>query len=81
MSTPFLATFSERVVLKLVEDQLVEIAHADVDRTILFVANWLGTRDAGASLLSSLLGALLACPEVQEVFVDIEGLKGIVDAL
>lgn len=81
MSSPFLATFSERVVLRLLEDRLIEIPRGDVDRAVLFVANWLGGLEPGASLLSSLERALLACPEVEEVFVDLDGLKRIVDGL
>jgi hypothetical protein len=82
VSTPFLAAFAERVVSRLIEDQLVKLDGAGAeDRATLFVANWLGSRQPGSSLLSSLEAALLACPEVADVYVDIEGLKALVDDL
>jgi hypothetical protein len=94
VSTPFLAAFAERVIGRLLAENLVQIASGDspvagagaadraaTDRTILFVANWLGSRAPGSSLLSSLEAALLACPEVVEVFVDLDGLKKLVDDL
>jgi hypothetical protein len=81
VSTPFLASFAESVVTRLIDDRLVEIAPGAHGRTVLFVANWLGTNARGGSLLSGLEAALLACPEVVELYADLERLKAIVDDL
>lgn len=81
MTTPFLTTFSERVLARLMTDRLITIDEAAVDRVVLFVANWLGSREPGSSLISSLEAALLACTEVDEVFADLDDLKSVVDDL
>lgn len=81
MSTPFLAGFAEAVVRRLVGEAAIEIAPGADDRVIWFVANWLDIHARGGSLLSSLEAALLACPEVVEVFADIDRLKAVVDDL
>jgi hypothetical protein len=83
MTTPFLAGFAEAVIDRLLEERLLELAstHDARDRTVLFVANWLGTRAQGASLISSLEAGLLACPEVLELYADLERLKAVVDDL
>jgi hypothetical protein len=81
MSTPFLAGFAEAVVKRLVAEQGIEIAPGADDRVIWFVANWLDTRARGGSVLSSLEAALLACPEVTEVYADLDHLKAVVDDL
>jgi hypothetical protein len=79
--TPFLTRFSERLVVRLVAEGAVEIAELDRDRVVLFVANWLGTRARGGSLLSNVEAALLACPEVGELYADLDRLKAVVDDL
>lgn len=83
MTTPFLAGFAEAIVDRLLEAHLLELVPSQDarDRTILFVANWLGTRNQGASLISSLEAGLLACAEVVELYADLERLKAIVDDL
>jgi hypothetical protein len=81
MSTPFLAAFADSIVDRLVADRLVELAPGGRDRAVLFVANWLGTHARGGSLLSGLEAALLACPEVVELYADVDGLKELVDDL
>ncbi len=37
-------------------------------RVVVFVANWLSTEAEGGSVLSHLERALLACPEVEELY-------------
>lgn len=83
MTTPFLAGFAEAVVDRLLDAKLLELSpdHDARTRAILFVANWLGTRGEGASLVSSLEAGLLACAEVSELYVDVERLKGVIDDL
>lgn len=79
--TPFLTGFAETLIVRLLAEGSIEIAEPDRDRVILFVANWLGTRARGGSLLSSLEAALLACPEVGELYADLDRLKAVVDDL
>jgi hypothetical protein len=79
--TPFLTRFAEMLVVRLVAEDAVEIAEIDRDRVVLFVANWLGTRARGGSLLSNVEAALLACPEVGELYADLDRLKALVDDL
>lgn len=81
--TPFLTGFAESVLKRLIDDRAIELAPTvdAEDRVALFVANWLGTRPQGSSLLSSLEAGLLACPEVSELYADLDGLKAIVDDL
>ncbi|MEQ1565927.1 MAG: hypothetical protein ABMA64_09845 [Myxococcota bacterium] len=81
MSTPFLAAFADTVVVRLVADRQLELAPGGEARAVLFVANWLGTHARGGSLLSSLEAALLACPEVVELYADVDRLKALVDDL
>jgi hypothetical protein len=81
MSTPFLAGFAEAVVRRLAADGAIELAPDGEDRVVWFVANWLDTRARGGSLLSNLEAALLACPEVRELYVGLDDLKEVVDAL
>ena len=79
--TPFLVTFASRLLAALTADGLVEVVPGGENRVVRFVANWLGTRGPGVSLLSSVEAALLACPEVSELFTDLDGLKAVVDDL
>lgn len=81
--TPFLTGFAESVLKRLLDDRAVELSPTaeSEDRAALFLANWLATRPQGSSLLSSLEAGLLACPEVNELYADLDGLKAIVDDL
>ena len=81
MSTSFLAGFADTVVRRLVDEGAIEVSPGASERVVWFVANWLDTRARGGSLLSHLEAALLACPEVVEIFADIDRLKAVVDDL
>lgn len=81
MSTPFLMAFAHAVVLRLLAAEVLVVAPGDEERVMLFVANYLGTEAQGGSLISGLERALLACPEVDELFADLERLKELVDDL
>jgi hypothetical protein len=81
MSTPFLVGFSQGVVTRLLEEKLVDLEPGGEARAVVFVANWLGTRAQGTSLLSSLEKALLSCPEIHELFADVDTLKAVVEDL
>ncbi|MEQ1505330.1 MAG: hypothetical protein ABMB14_24070 [Myxococcota bacterium] len=79
--TPFLAGFAEAVVRRLVAEGSLEVSAGGEDQVVWFVANWLGTNGPGNSLLSTLEAALLACPEVDELYADLDRLKAVVDDL
>lgn len=81
MSTPFLMGFTQSLLPRLVADGLVAIAPSDVETVQLYLANYLATVARGGSLLSSVDAALLACPEVEEVFFDLDALKEVVEDL
>ena len=81
MSTPFLVGFAETVVDRLTADHLVEIAAGGRGPTVLFVAEFLATTAQGGSLITGLEQALLACPHVEELYADLDRLKGLVDDL
>jgi hypothetical protein len=81
MSTPFLVGFAQGVVTTLLAEKLIDIARDGEVRTVMFVANYLGTTGQGTSLLSSLEKALLLCPEVDELYADLDTLKVIVEGL
>jgi len=81
MSTPFLFGFSAALVDRLVAEGLLVLADGGRDRVVVYLGNYLGQVARGGSLLSSVDKALLTCPEVEELFVDVEGLKPIVEDL
>jgi len=81
MSTPFLFGFAGALVDRLLALELLVIEDGGRERVVVFLGNYLGQVARGGSLLSSVDAALLACPEVEEVFVDVEGLKPIVESL
>lgn len=81
MTTPFLVGFAEAVVSLLEERRLVEIREGGRSRVVVFVADWLSTEARGGSLLSHLERALIACPDVDELYADVDDLKRVVDGL
>jgi len=81
MSTPFLIGFTQSLLARLLADGLVAIAPSDHERVQVYVSNYLGTVARGGSLLSSLDAALLSCPEVEEVYCDLDRLKEVVEDL
>lgn len=77
MSSPFLHTFVESVVVALVDrEELVLVGERQV--VVAFVAERLGTAGEGRSLISTLGAALVACPEVDELYADDDRLKELV---
>ncbi|HHO53516.1 MAG TPA: hypothetical protein ENK18_22265 [Deltaproteobacteria bacterium] len=81
MSTSFLLGFSQALIARLRADGLVEITEGQIPRVEVYLTNYLDTRARGCSLLSSVEAALLACPEVEELYVDLEQLKELVEDL
>ena len=81
MSTPFMMRFAEQVVDRLVAEKLAEIAPGGRAAAVTFVAAFLATSAQGGSLISGLEQALLKCPEVLELYADVDRLKQLVDDL
>lgn len=81
MSTPFLFGFSAAIVDRLLAEGVLVLQEGTRDRVVLYLGNYLGTVARGGSLLSSVDHALLSCPEVDDVFIDLEGLKLLVEDL
>ena len=78
--TPFLMNFASAVIFHLQQQGLLELCGNET-RAVTFVANYLGTIARGGSLISSLTAALIACPEVEELYADDEQLKQILQDL
>jgi hypothetical protein len=81
MTTPFLVAFAEALVSLLRRSGLAEIREGAEPRVVVFVAEWLATEAQGGSLLSNLERALLACPDVDELYATVDDLKILVDGL
>lgn len=80
MPSTFLLTFALAVVRDL--EAADQIALTDGPEAVAaFVADRLAERPFGSSLISSLSGALIACPGVDELFADDDALKRIVGDL
>ncbi len=81
MSTSLLFGFSRALIARLRAEGLVEIEAGAVSRVEIFLTNYLDTRARGHSLLSSVEAALLACPEVDELYADLDQLKEVAEDL
>ena len=81
MTTPFMMRFAENVVDRLVAEKLAEITPGGRAAVVTFVAAFLATSAQGGSLISGLEQALLKCPEVTELYADVDRLKQLVDDL
>ena len=80
MATVFLLAFSRSVIGRLTRDRSLILAPGATEGAAAeFVAEFLGARKPANSLISSLSAALLACPEVEEVYIDDDELKAVVD--
>lgn len=81
MSTPFLLSFTESVLVTLHQSGDVELEDGQRDRVVEFVAARLANANHGESLVSTLAAALLACPWVEEIYVDDDQLKDVITDL
>lgn len=81
MSTPFLTAYAIALVRALLEQDLVEITDGRAEAVVRFLAEDLHLRGRGGSLISSTSRALLACPDVVELYADDEELKALVESL
>ncbi len=81
MSTPFLTQFSEALVHRMVQVEQLELQPGSTAAVVRFLAAALFAARQGSSLISTVERALIACPQVVELYADIEGIKAIVDDL
>ena len=81
LSTLFLLSFSAALVARLLDAKaLVLVPGALPEDVVRYVAGALNGLTS-KSLISALSGVLIECPAVDEVFMDDEELKEIVDSL
>lgn len=81
MASSFLLGFAQAVVDQLHIRGWAEFVPGGETRVVEYVAQRLQEAREGSSLLSSLEAALLACPDVEELYTDLDGLKTLVDEL
>ena len=81
MSTPFLVRFAESLVGRLLAAGLLELRPGAAVDVVSFLAERLAEAPSGSSLLSTVEKALLACPDVIELYADLDTLKAEVEAL
>lgn len=80
MATAFLLGFSGAVVDRLLAQEQLQLAQGATSSEVsAWVAEFLGTRDQGASLISSLARAFVACPGVEELYADDDDLRELVN--
>lgn len=81
MASPFLVRFTEVVLGRLVTDGQLEIASGRHDAVVVFVAARLGAARQGDSLVSTFVAAVLASPDVDELFADNDTIKQLITDL
>lgn len=81
MSTPFLQGYARGLIRELVARELLEVADHRIEAVVDFVAAFLAEHGHHRSLIDLTGRALLACPDVDELYADDEALKDAVDAL
>ena len=81
MSTPFLLGFAAALVEALLEQELLEVHEGREREVVRYVAEWLGTKARGGSLVSSTARALVECPDVDEIYADNDQLKALMETL
>jgi len=81
LSTPFLKGFATRVLVKLVADGHVEVEPGSEERVVSFVADNLHGLSKGSQLITSLVKAIIACPDVVELYIDDDDLRELITDL
>ncbi len=81
MASSFLLGFSRAVLDALLAAERVELKAGSGEEVVNFVAGRLDAAREGSSLLSSLESALIACPDVEELYADLDELKELVEDL
>lgn len=79
MSTPFLYRFSAVVVRRLLDGERLEVVAGREEEVVRFVADALTDAREGSSLVSTLTRALLASPDVEELYADEDELKELIN--
>jgi hypothetical protein len=81
MPTRFLLNYAARLIDALLDAGLVEIAPGRADAVVAYLAAELHEHARGGSLITCTSRALLACPDVVELYADDDELKRVVDEL
>ena len=81
MPSELVQVFSAAIVRRLIDDSMLEVVRGRADAVAAFVAEEVGRPGPGKQLVSSLAAALLACPDVVELFADDEELLSAVTDL
>lgn len=81
MSTTYLYRFSAVVVHRLIEGDRLEVSSGREEQVARFVADALTDAREGSSLISTLTKALLASPDVEELYADEDELKELINDL
>lgn len=81
MSTPFLTGFASAVVARLVQTEQLEIVAGSEAAVAEFLAARLFAARDGAQLITTTGKALLAAPDVEELWADDDEIKQVVQEL
>jgi hypothetical protein len=81
VSTPFLYRFSVIVVRRLLQGDRLEVVQGREEQVVRHVADALTQAREGSSLVSTLTRALLASPDVEELFADEDELRELINDL
>ena len=81
MSTPFLLGYARALVHHLLTEESIEVAEGRVDEVVAFVADFMLEHGQNQSAIALTGRALMACPDVEELYLDDAGLKDAVDSL
>jgi hypothetical protein len=69
------------VLVKLLAEGHIEILPGSDERVVAFTAASLHVRSTGGQLIDTLAKALLACPDVDELYIDDEDLRTVITEL
>jgi len=78
VSTPFLTAYAHAVVQSLIASDLLLVS-GDPSQVAAYVAADLSRDAPGRSVIASTSAALIACPDVEELFADDADIKAIMD--
>jgi len=81
LATPFLLQFTEVVLGRLVASGELEVESGKDTDVVRFVADRLGSARQGDSLVSSMVAAVLASPDVVELYADNDRIKQLITDL
>ena len=81
MTVSFLQGYARVLVHELIQRELLEVVPGRHEAVVVFVAEYMAEHGQNRSAISLTGQALLACPDVDELYADDEALKDAVDAL